>query len=136
VPAAAHPRRDGAARNPLRRLLIRPGAIGDCIVSLPALEFLRAAYTEVWAPSRILPLLRFANRTRSLGSTGIDLVGVTEPALAAFAEFDSIVSWYGTNRPEFRDAVDHLHFTFIPALPDGSCHAVDLFRRQVSAPER
>ena len=31
----------------MRRLLIRPGAIGDLIVSLPALEFLRADYTDV-----------------------------------------------------------------------------------------
>ena len=31
--------------------------------------------------------------------------------------FDSIYSWYGSNRPEFRDAVRHLPFTFFPALP-------------------
>ena len=54
----------------MRRLIIRPGAIGDCIVS-----------------------------------TGLDLVGITEPPMAELASFDSIVSWYGTARPEFRDAV-------------------------------
>jgi ADP-heptose:LPS heptosyltransferase len=32
-------------------------------------------------------------------------------------EFDSIYSWYGANRPEFRDAVRHLPFEFFPALP-------------------
>ncbi|HET8550172.1 MAG TPA: glycosyltransferase family 9 protein [Bryobacteraceae bacterium] len=135
MPAAAHPGRDGPARNPLKRLLIRPGAIGDCVISLPALEFLRAGYTEVWAPSRTLPLIRFADRVRSLVATGIDLVGITEPALAAFIEFDSITSWYGTNRTEFRDAVAHLPFTFYPALPDGRCHAVDFFMRQVGGPD-
>ena len=31
--------------------------------------------------------------------------------------FDSIVSWYGANRAEFRDAVAGLPFTFFPALP-------------------
>jgi heptosyltransferase III len=100
-------------------------------VSLPALEFVRADYTEVWTPGRTLPLIRFADRTRSLAGTGIDLVGITEPALSAFDEFDSIVSWYGANRPEFRDAVAGLPFTFHAALPDGRCHAVDFFMRQV-----
>jgi heptosyltransferase III len=32
-------------------------------------------------------------------------------------EFDSIYSWYGANRPEFRDAVRDLPFDFFPALP-------------------
>ncbi|MBZ5635833.1 MAG: glycosyltransferase family 9 protein [Acidobacteriia bacterium] len=101
-----------------RRLLIRPGAIGDVILSLPALEGARAAYTEVWAPRPLLPLIRFADRTRALADTALDLLGVVEgtrvPELEAF---DSIYSWYGSNRPEFRDAVRHLPFTFFPALP-------------------
>lgn len=115
----------------MRRLIIRPGAIGDFIVSLPALEWLRADYTEFWAPSPVLPLARFADRVRSLASTGIDLVGITEPALGAFREFDEIVSWYGTARPDFREAVAGLPFRFFPALPDGTCHAVDFYMRQV-----
>jgi hypothetical protein len=100
------------------------------------MEFLRADYTEVWVPSASVPLIRFADRVRSLASTGIDLVGITEPALASFAEFDSIVSWYGAQRPEFREAVSRLPFTFFPALPDGSCHAVDFFMRQAGGADR
>lgn len=101
-----------------RRLLIRPGAIGDVILSLPALEAARADYTEVWAPRPMLPLIRFADRTRAIADTGIDLVGVVEGArVPALETFDSIYSWYGTHRPEFRDAVRHLPFTFFPALP-------------------
>jgi heptosyltransferase-3 len=101
-----------------RRLLIRPGAIGDVILSLPALEAARAAYTEVWAPRALLPLIRFADRTRALADTGLDLVGVVDGARVPELEtFDSIYSWYGSNRPEFRDAVGHLPFTFFPALP-------------------
>lgn len=101
-----------------RRLLIRPGAIGDVILSLPALEAARAAYTEVWAPRPLLPLIRFADRTRALADTRLDLLGVVEGARVPELEtFDSIYSWYGTNRPEFRDAVRHLPFTFFPALP-------------------
>jgi heptosyltransferase III len=98
------------------------------------MEWLRADYTEVWAPSPNLPLIRFADRTRSLASTGIDLVGITEPALEAFREFDSVVSWYGSNRPEFRAAVEGSPFEFFTALPDGSCHAIDFYARQVGAP--
>jgi len=99
-------------------LLIRPGAIGDFILSLPALEAARGTYTEVWAPRAVLPLVRFADRTRALIDTGIDRVGVMEGAqVPEFAAFDSIYSWYGSNREEFREAVRHLPFTFFPALP-------------------
>lgn len=101
-----------------RRLLIRPGAIGDVILSLPALEAARAAYTEVWAPRPVLPLIRFADRTRAIADTGLDLLGVVEHARVPELEtFDSIYSWYGANRPEFREAVRGLPFTFFPALP-------------------
>src|SRR6267378_3704628 len=98
----------------LRRLLIRPGAIGDCVLSLPALECLRAA------------------------STGIDLLvlpGIEPPFLLVerLKSFDSIVSWYGANRKEFRDGVAArgLPFRFFPALPppDERAHAADYFLR-------
>jgi ADP-heptose:LPS heptosyltransferase len=102
----------------VRRLLIRPGAIGDFILALPTLEAARADYTEVWAPRPVLPLVRFADATRAIIDTGIELVGVVdETRLAELESFDSIYSWYGTNRPEFRDAVKHLPFTFFPVLP-------------------
>jgi ADP-heptose:LPS heptosyltransferase len=66
----------------------------------------------------MLPLIRFADHTRAIADTGLDLVGVVEGARVPELEtFDSIYSWYGTHRPEFRDAVRHLPFTFFPALP-------------------
>ena len=102
----------------MKRLLIRPGAIGDFILSLPSLEAAKADYTEVWAPRPVLPLVRFADRTRAIADTGLDRLGVIEGATVPDLEkFDSIYSWYGTNRPEFRSAVKHLPFTFFPALP-------------------
>jgi ADP-heptose:LPS heptosyltransferase len=102
----------------VKRLLIRPGAIGDVILSLPALEAARADYTEVWAPRPVLPLIRFADRTRAIIDTGLDLLGVREGArVPALDRFDSIFSWYGANHPAFREAVRHLPFTFFPALP-------------------
>ncbi len=123
----------------MRRLLIRPGAIGDVIVSLPALESLRCDYLEVWTAARTVPLIRFASRVRALSSTGLDLAGVTGPPARLMEElrsFDSIVSWYGSNRDEFRDAVRGLPFTFHSALPppDSSIHATDFYLQQVGAP--
>jgi heptosyltransferase-3 len=128
----------------VRRLLIRPGAIGDCILSLPALEYLAADFTEVWISSAIVPLIRFADVVRPLASTGIDLVGVGDLTMpqqlrSRLQSFDSIISWYGTNRPEFRNALESLGIEchFHPALPakNTSGHVTDFFARQVGAPE-
>ncbi len=124
----------------MRRLVIRPGAIGDVIVSLPAIECLRAPYLEVWTPARTVPLIRFTNRVRAIASTGLDLLGVTDPPPSLIEDlrsFDSIVSWYGANRPEFRDAIAALHlpFTFLPALPPegAGIHATDFYLDQVNS---
>jgi heptosyltransferase-3 len=128
----------------LRRLIIRPGAIGDFILALPALEHLRSRYTEIWASSSNLPLARFADRTRSIASTGLDLLGLpgVEPPLRLLDElgsFDLIVSWYGANRMEFREAIERrgLPFRFLQALPDRDSilHATDFYLRQVSGGE-
>lgn len=124
----------------MRRLLIRPGAIGDCIVSLPVLESLRADYTEVWVAAPNAPLVRFADRVRAISSTGLDLLGLPgldpPPALLdALFDFDCVVSWYGTNRPEFREAVERLGlpFQFLPALPsDSHVHVVDFYLSQAT----
>jgi heptosyltransferase III len=125
----------------LRRLIIRPGAIGDFILSLPAMEHLRSEYTEVWAASPNLPLARFAARTRSIASTGLDLAGLPglEPPARLIEDlrrFDSIVSWYGANRIEFRETTERLGLPvqFLTALPDrdSRLHATDFYLRQVS----
>jgi heptosyltransferase III len=127
----------------MRRLLIRPGAIGDCIAAFPALEHLVADYTEVWIPSSVVPLVPFAQRVRALAATGIDLVGVGDLQMpdklkTELASFDSIVSWYGANRPDFRASLLSLGVPcdFHPALPPIlHCeHAIDFFARQVGAP--
>lgn len=126
---------------PVRRLIIRPGAIGDCILSLPAMEYLRADYTEVWVARQNVPLVRFADRVRAIQDTGIDLMGLPDveppPAvLPALAQFDSVVSWYGAAREEFRAVVSGLPFTFLEALPGDvppgtpAIHAADWFLMQ------
>jgi ADP-heptose:LPS heptosyltransferase len=126
----------------VRRLLIRPGAIGDCILSLPALRHLKAEYTEVWISSPVIQLVQFADRVQSIASTGLDLVGIdgleiASPLRQQLQSFDSIVSWYGTNRLEFREALASLGVPceFHPALPPVGYpgHATDFFARQVGA---
>jgi hypothetical protein len=109
------------------------------------MEALVADYTEIWVPGVVVPLVRFADRVRSIASTGIDLFGLPgverPPTLAPMlAGFDEIVSWYGSNRPEFRKAMDRCgaRCRFVPALPDRTGraveHAADFFARQVGAP--
>lgn len=122
----------------MRRLVIRPGAIGDFIVSLPALECLRAEYYEVWAGAAHVPLVRFADRVCAISSTGLDLLGIGEPRpelLQTLRGFDSIVSWYGSNRSDFRELIQRLDlpFTFFPALPPegAGVHAADFYLEQV-----
>ncbi len=123
----------------MHRLLIRPGAIGDLIVSLPALESLCTDDTEIWVASQNVPLIRFGGRVRAIADTGLDLLGLPHvappaPLLEALRSFHSIVSWYGARRPEFQDAVRELGlpFDFLPALPsDGArLHAVDFYLAQ------
>jgi len=122
----------------MRRLVIRPGAIGDFIVSLPAMACLRTESLEIWTAARTVPLAGFAHRARAISSTGLDLLGIADPPgglVETLGGFDSIVSWYGTNRPEFRQTVAALGlpFTFLEALPPegGGVHAADFYMRQV-----
>jgi ADP-heptose:LPS heptosyltransferase len=122
-----------------RRLVIRPGAIGDFIVSLPAIESMQPA--EVWTPSAQVPLIRFGAQARSIISTGLDLFGIGQPDPAlidSLRGFDEIVSWYGSNRDEFRALAGSLGlpFRFLDALPPAGCplHAVDYYLQQTGAP--
>lgn len=128
----------------MRRLILRPGAIGDCLLALPAIEHLAASYTEVWISSAVVPLIRFADRVKPLSSTGVDLVGIDDlepsPELFAYLQsFDSIVSWYGAARAEFRRALEATGVAcqFLPALPpaDYAGHATTFFTVQVGAPD-
>ena len=125
----------------MRRLVIRPGAIGDTIVSLPALERLCSAesgagYAEIWAPSRSLPLLRHIAPVRSFTAVQLDLLEINPPPalIERLRDFDEIVSWYGAAREEFAAALNSVGvpFRLLRALPaEGSgCHAVDFYLRQ------
>lgn len=126
----------------MRRLLIRPGAIGDCILCFPALTHLRAEYTEVWISSPVVPLVKFAERVRPIASTSLDLLGLEDVEMPlglveSLRGFDSIVSWYGMSRPPFREALLSLNSAceFHPALPAKHFrgHATAFFLEQVGA---
>jgi heptosyltransferase III len=118
----------------IRRLLIRPGAIGDFIVSLPALESLRGDYTEVWCAGQNVPLARFADSAQSIVASGLDRLGLlpADEVIDRLRRFDSIISWYGASHPEFRQLTADLNlpFLFLPALPKGTGHAVDFYNEQ------
>jgi heptosyltransferase III len=130
---------------PMKRLLIRQGAIGDSITTLPAMEALRAGYTEVWTSEWLRPLFHFADATRTLASTGLDVMGlpgIEPPArlMERLGGFDDIVSWYGAARPEFVAAMGAPGLPpvrFQAALPPhpGEMHAVDYFLREAGFPE-
>jgi ADP-heptose:LPS heptosyltransferase len=81
---------------------------------------------------------------RSIASTGIDLIELPDvaapPALVEnLRSFDSIVSWYGANREEFRASAYGLGLPirFLVALPaEGEgVHAADFFLRQAGCDE-
>jgi hypothetical protein len=130
----------------MKRLIIRPGAIGDCILSLPALEHLKTDYTEVWVPSPVVPLIQFADEVCSISSTGLDLLGIHGVEALTWLRtkiesFDEIVSWYGFARPDFRTALESFGVPciFLPALPvnpdllNVDLHATDFFAQSVGA---
>jgi ADP-heptose:LPS heptosyltransferase len=129
-----------------RQLMIRPGAIGDYLLSSPVLEYLQKQFTggttEVWVPSAIQPLVQFS-ASDSIARTGLDWLGLEDVAppdglIERLKSFDSIVSWYGAARPDFRSAVESLQlpFMFHAALPDTGTtrQATDFFATQVGAP--
>jgi len=118
----------------LTRLLIRPGAIGDFIVSLSALESLRTDYTEVWCAGQNVPLTGFAESAQSIVASGLDRLGLmpASDVVERLRAFDSVISWYGANRPEFRALIEELGlpFRFLPALPAGGGHSVEFYNTQ------
>ena len=118
---------------PRRRLIVRPGGIGDVILSLPALECLRADYTEIWVPRRSVPLIHGADAVDAIEATGLDLLelGLAPQQLTdRLGGFDEILSWYGASRAEFRSCLPQARF--FDALPPAGAavHAADFFLAQ------
>jgi ADP-heptose:LPS heptosyltransferase len=117
----------------VRRLVIRPGAIGDAVVSLPAVEHLQPA--EIWCPAQDIPVFEHLAPARSLVAEGLYALTLSPRPLARLASFDEIVSWYAAAREDFRQQVRHLPFRFFSALPPSQTelHAADFYLQQVGA---
>src|SRR5438067_11204876 len=117
-----------------KRLIIRPGAIGDFILSLPAMEAWSRrsrAPVEVWTAEQNVPLARFASHAASIVSMGLDRLGLlpSDDVIARLRGFDEILSWYGTGRPEFGELVGSLRlpFRFLSHPLICHVHAVDFY---------
>lgn len=115
-------------------LVIRPGAIGDAVVSLPAIEHLRPS--EIWCPEQNIPLLEHIAPARSLYGEGLDHLELPAGTIGKLRRFGRIISWYGAQREDFRRQVAHLPFEFHRAVPPEGCavHAVDFYLGQAGAP--
>src|SRR5512140_886206 len=108
----------------MRLLAIQPGAIGDFILSLPALTALGrmpgVEAMEVWAERANLPLVGSIAAIRPLAETGFDSWPLPERALEALSAFDTVVSWRGARLPELVAAVQAAHprAFFLDQFPD------------------
>ncbi len=117
-----------------RVLLIRPGGIGDCITTFPAMEALRGSYTEIWTNPACIPLIDFADCIRCATARGILLLRFEDAETIQQIEvelrrFDRVVSWYGKGMSAVEKALSSVHpdVRFVPPLPDrnSSIHAID-----------
>lgn len=116
--------------------------MGDFIVWLPAAEHLLEGGGEIWCAGSNRDLAAHLAPARAIEGSGLDLLelpgaAVPEPLLARLKSFGEIVSWYGTARAEFRDALARpgVPARFFPALPGGGCpvHAADFYLDQAGA---
>ncbi len=126
----------------MRRLLIRPGALGDTIVWLPAAEHCLRDGGEIWCAGANLEVVGHLAPARAIEGSGLDLLElpgavVPDTLIERLRSFDEVHSWYGEQRAEFRDAIARMGVTaaFHQALPNGitDLHAVDFYLNQVGA---
>ena len=76
-------------------------------------------------------------RRRSIVAAGLDRLGLlpADDVIERLRGFDSIISWYGTNRPEFRELIAAAGASLpVPAAPcpTAPCHAVDFYNAQAA----
>ncbi|HVN80968.1 MAG TPA: glycosyltransferase family 9 protein [Terriglobia bacterium] len=127
----------------MRLLLIIPGAIGDFILTLPSVVWIRQKlepeWLEIWAERSNLELAQVtarADQTRALADTGIDSWPPSSTLYANLKAFDTVISWRGAQHIEFRKLLEqhHPNVYFLPKVPDDCpVHAMDYRRSQVEA---
>jgi ADP-heptose:LPS heptosyltransferase len=125
----------------MRLLLIQPGAIGDFLVALPSISWLKQklkpTWLEIWTERANLPLAQspaLADRAVALADTRFHSYPIPYVVLERLRQFDLVVSWSGFGDSACRQAVLQAHprAYFLPALQqDSDCHAMEFRRSQV-----
>ena len=126
----------------MRLLSIIPGAIGDFVLTLPAVAWLQSHIhpdrLELWVARGNLPLARslgYVDAAEALQDTGIESYPPGQGCLRRMRTFDRIVSWWGSGNPEFVDQVRAIHprVDFLRALPrESGLHMVEFRRAQLN----
>jgi len=125
-------------------LAIQPGAIGDFVLSLPALRWLRQKFgpggMEIWAERANLTLVEhpaYADRVRPLAETGLDSYPLPERTRKTLESFDLVVSWRGANFPELVEAIRAAHpraYFLQQFPPEGQAvHLMEFRRSQLAS---
>ena len=122
-------------------LSIIPGAIGDFIVTLPAVAWLQSRLRpdrmELWVARGNLPLARslgYVDSAEALQDTGIESYPPGQECLRRLRTFDRIISWRGSGNPEFVGRIRAIHprVDFLRALPRKSgLHMIEFRRAQL-----
>ena len=86
----------------MKLLVILPGAIGDFILTLPSVAWLKRKlspdWLEIWAERVNIPLAAssgYADRALALADTGLDRWPTPESVIDHLKQFDRVVSWRG-----------------------------------------
>ena len=127
----------------MRLLIILPGAIGDFILTLPSILWIRQklqpSWMELWVDRVNLELAAAgtqAQKVLALAETGVDRWPPSEQLFYHLTQFDQVFSWRGALHSEWRQALEEHHskIHFLPPIPQ-PCpqHAMDFRRFQVEA---
>src|SRR5262245_1947960 len=120
----------------MRLLWIQPGAIGDFIVAMPSMawvkQMLKPEWFEVWAELRNVPLVLapgYADDAIALADTGIERYPLPDAFFERLRDFDLVLSCWGAI-PDLTHR--HPNAYFLKSLPpDGNVHVQDFKRSQL-----
>ncbi len=123
-----------------KRLLIRPGGIGDCIVTFPAIRSLLQYETELWISAPCVPLARSLCHAQSLTEVGFPLLGyvsggIVERLKDRLAQFSQVIAWYPYDTREI-DQLKHYSrsLAVLRCTPseESGLHAIDFHLGQIA----